>query len=53
MVIYSAERNEAVAIDYRETAPAAATRDMYLGADGKPDTENRAIPRSASAYPAR
>ncbi len=24
-------------IDYRETAPAAATRDMFLGADGKPD----------------
>ena len=39
MVIHSAERNEAVAIDYRETAPAAATRDMYLGTDGKPDTD--------------
>jgi gamma-glutamyltranspeptidase/glutathione hydrolase len=39
MVIHSAERNEDVAIDYRETAPLAATRDMYLGADGKPDTD--------------
>ncbi|MBN8992548.1 MAG: gamma-glutamyltransferase [Rhizobiales bacterium] len=39
MVIHSAERNEDVAIDYRETAPQAATRDMYLGADGKPDTD--------------
>ena len=39
MVIHSAERNEAVAIDYRETAPSAATRDMFLGADGKPDTD--------------
>src|SRR6266481_3669785 len=39
MVIHSTERNEDVAIDYRETAPAAATRDMYLGADGKPDTD--------------
>ena len=39
MVIHSAERNEDVAIDYRETAPAAATRDMYLGADGKPDSD--------------
>jgi gamma-glutamyltranspeptidase/glutathione hydrolase len=28
---------EAIAIDYRETAPAAATRDMFLGPDGKPD----------------
>jgi gamma-glutamyltranspeptidase/glutathione hydrolase len=37
MVIHSAERNEDVAIDYRETAPAATTRDIFLGADGKPD----------------
>jgi gamma-glutamyltranspeptidase / glutathione hydrolase len=37
MIIHSAERGEDVAIDYRETAPAAATRDMFLGADGKPD----------------
>jgi gamma-glutamyltranspeptidase/glutathione hydrolase len=37
MVIHLAAHNEDVAIDYRETAPAAATRDMFLGADGKPD----------------
>jgi gamma-glutamyltranspeptidase/glutathione hydrolase len=37
MLIHSAERREDVAIDYRETAPAASTRDMFLGADGKPD----------------
>jgi gamma-glutamyltranspeptidase/glutathione hydrolase len=37
MVIHGAERNEAITIDYRETAPAAATRDMFLGPDGKPD----------------
>ena len=37
MIIHSAERNEDVAIDYRETAPAATTRDIFLGADGKPD----------------
>ena len=37
MIIHSAERHEDVAIDYRETAPAATTRDMFLGADGKPD----------------
>lgn len=37
MIIHSAERSEDIAIDYRETAPAAATRDMFLGADGKPD----------------
>jgi gamma-glutamyltranspeptidase/glutathione hydrolase len=37
MVIHSAERNEDVAIDYRETAPAATTRDIFLGPDGRPD----------------
>jgi gamma-glutamyltranspeptidase / glutathione hydrolase len=37
MVIHLAARNEDIAIDYRETAPGAATRDMFLGADGKPD----------------
>ena len=37
MVIHSAERNEDVAIDYRETAPAATTAQIFLGADGKPD----------------
>ncbi|TKT71227.1 gamma-glutamyltransferase [Afipia massiliensis] len=39
MVIHLAASNEAVAIDYRESAPAAATRDMFLGDDGKPDTK--------------
>ena len=37
MVIHLADGNKDVAIDYRETAPHAATRDMFLGADGKPD----------------
>ena len=31
------EAGRTVAIDYRETAPAAATRDMFLGPDGEPD----------------
>jgi gamma-glutamyltranspeptidase/glutathione hydrolase len=39
MVIHSADRNEDIAIDYRETAPAATTRDIFLGADGKPDAD--------------
>jgi gamma-glutamyltranspeptidase/glutathione hydrolase len=37
MVIHAADRKEDIAIDYRETAPAATTRDIFLGADGKPD----------------
>jgi gamma-glutamyltranspeptidase/glutathione hydrolase len=39
MVIHSAERHEDIAIDYRETAPNATTRDIFLGADGKPDND--------------
>lgn len=38
MVIHSAEHKEAIAIDYRETAPAATRPEIFLGADGKPDT---------------
>src|SRR5215468_200156 len=37
MVIHSAERGQDITIDYRETAPQAMTRDIFLGADGKPD----------------
>jgi gamma-glutamyltranspeptidase / glutathione hydrolase len=41
MVIHLAKTNEKpdqdIAIDYRETAPNAATRDMFLSADGTPD----------------
>lgn len=37
MLVHLAKSNETIAIDYRETAPAAATRDMFLGPDGKPD----------------
>ena len=37
MVIHSRERGEDVSIDYRETAPAATTPEIFLGPDGKPD----------------
>ena len=37
MVIHSKERGEDVTIDYRETAPAATTPEIFLGTDGKPD----------------
>lgn len=36
MVIHTA-KGESTAIDYRETAPGRASRDMFLGSDGKPD----------------
>jgi gamma-glutamyltranspeptidase/glutathione hydrolase len=35
------------ALDFRETAPAASTRDMYLGPDGKPTRDSREGWRSA------
>jgi gamma-glutamyltranspeptidase/glutathione hydrolase len=35
------------ALDFRETAPAAATRDMFLGPDGKPKPEAREGIKSA------
>ncbi len=53
MVIHSAERNEAITIDYRETAPAAATRDMFLGADGKPDPAKSRSSVLGAGVPAR
>jgi len=37
MIVHLANSGENIAIDYRECAPAAATRDMFLGSDGKPD----------------
>ncbi len=39
MIIHMAESGETVAIDSRETAPAASDRDMFLGADGEADPE--------------
>ena len=37
MVIHLAKDNRDIAIDYRETAPAAATPTMFLDAQGSPD----------------
>ena len=34
MLVHLAETDEQIFIDYRETAPAAASRDMFLNADG-------------------
>ena len=39
MVIHGADKNETVALDYREMAPAAATKDMYLNAAGDVDEQ--------------
>ncbi|WP_322995755.1 gamma-glutamyltransferase [Castellaniella sp.] len=35
MVLHTAQDNQDHALDFRETAPARASRDMYVGADGQ------------------
>ncbi len=37
MLVHLKDRNETIAIDYREMAPAAATETMFLNAEGEPD----------------
>jgi gamma-glutamyltranspeptidase / glutathione hydrolase len=37
MLVHLAERNQTVAIDYRETAPAATTREVFLDEKGEAD----------------
>ena len=37
MLVHLAKENRTIALDYREVAPRAATRDMYLKADGSVD----------------
>src|SRR5262249_39344304 len=39
MLIHLAERGQSIAIDYRETAPQAVTRDTFLDAKGEADAE--------------
>ena len=41
----------AFALDYRETAPAAATRDMFIGANGTPDPAKSRDGHLASGVP--
>ncbi len=43
-------KGKALALDFRETAPAAATADMYIGPDGKP-TKDSLIGHRASGVP--
>lgn len=39
MIVHLAGTDDTIAIDYRETAPEGATRDMFLDADGNADPE--------------
>lgn len=51
MMIYEQESNNTVAIDYRETAPAAATADMYLREDGSVDQKAIGYSHLAAGVP--
>ena len=51
MLIHLAETDEQVFIDYRETAPAAATRDMFLKEDGSVDQAKAYFSHQAAGVP--
>ncbi len=51
MMIHLAEKNETIALDYREMAPAAAHRDLFLGADGGVDKNKARFSHAAAGVP--
>lgn len=51
MLVYLAEEDRVIAIDYREMAPAAASRDMYLDANGDVQKEIVRFSHLASGVP--
>ncbi len=51
MLIHLAKTNEQVFVDYRETAPAAATRDMFLKEDGSVDQSKAYFSHQAAGVP--
>lgn len=51
MLIHLTEGNRQLFIDYRETAPAAAVRDMFLKEDGKEDLMREYFSLQASGVP--
>ena len=51
MMVHLAETGEVIALDFREMAPAAATRDMYLGSDGEVDNRLAQYSRLSAGVP--
>lgn len=51
MLVHTAASGETAAIDYREMAPAAATRDMYLDASGDVDKQRARFSRLSAGVP--
>jgi len=51
MLIHAAASKRTVALDYRETAPAAAHRDLFLDADGKVDKRRARFSHLSAGVP--
>lgn len=51
MMIHLADGKRQTFIDYRETAPAAAHRDMFIGADGKVDRDKEFFSHQSAGVP--
>ena len=51
MMVHLAETGEVIALDFREMAPAGATRDMYLGTDGEVDNRLAQYSRLSAGVP--
>lgn len=51
MLIKLADRDDVIALDFREMAPAAADRDMFLDADGAVDNQRARFSQLSSGVP--
>jgi len=51
MMVAMADSDEVIAIDFREMAPEAASRDMYLGEDGEVDNQKAQYSRLSAGVP--
>jgi len=51
MMVYLKDQDKTIAIDYREMAPAAATRDMFIGPDGEVDRRMAFFSHKSSGTP--
>lgn len=51
MLIANADSDEVIAIDFREMAPDAASRDMFLGADGEVDNQKAQFSHLSAGVP--
>ena len=51
MMIALADSDDVIALDYREMAPAAASRDMFLGADGEVDNKKARYSHLSAGVP--